>query len=198
MAMNYYDVSDPDYVRGRLIGTIVRDDKGEPIYVGAAAMRGGKMIFSVAYLKDNEVADGLNDYVNIPMEQLDLTPVKLGWINHKNGAIWSVRTPVRRAWKQGTTNANTECKAENNPVQLLHLPFKNLRLTILGQYPSVEEAHKLSKKSKIKVAFSRNFCLEEDVLYYKTTEVGNKAEFGFTFKPPHTYLENILNRVLSK
>jgi hypothetical protein len=79
---------------------------------------------------------------------------------------------MRHDWRQGIRSANLEWKGS---VQFRELPLKDLRNTIVGDYPDLKEVRRRLKLVRTsKVAFSRDFALGEDqAIYYKEMKVGS-------------------------
>jgi hypothetical protein len=155
---------DIDYARGRLVDTIIRDGD-EPIMITALNYDEGDIWAQGYYLKDNEE-------LTIPLHKLNLESCPLGYVNSQGNAVYCMRKPMRHDWRQGIRSANLEWKGS---VQFRELPLKDLRNTIVGDYPDLKEVRRRLKLVRTsKVAFSRDFALGEDqAIYYKEMKVGS-------------------------
>ena len=118
-----YD-NDYEYAHAKLSGSIVRH-KGQPVTV-----------FSV-----NEEGAAIKNHITllcncVPLEELDLTPVPLGYVNLGDGANYLTRIP-HRSWKQGVrfgslhTFSKYVCNFSVEGIELTN--------TILGRYPKLEK-----------------------------------------------------------
>lgn len=176
---------DLDYINGRLTGTIV-SYKSEPIYVNSVGRTDdGDIEVNYLYLKDT--GKKLKAYI----DEIDMRPVKLGYMNFDGrDCIWLCRIP-KRAWKQGLTNDHVSNGIGANISLTDHLiPLRN---TILGIYPTLEEA----SKSRHKIAFSRNFAIKKDEIFYKDFDcVGYYREGKASLKDRFLYLREYLEEVL--
>jgi len=127
----------------------------------------------------------------VEVDSLNLEPVSLGYVNVEDRAIFVVRKPMRQDWRQGLRRENYTFLGDMGWDEL---PEKELRNTILGKYPSLEEAKAITiKNNKASVAFSRNFALGGNNLYYKTRVVGT----NMMLSPKFSYLQGRLESVLN-
>lgn len=144
--------------------------------------------------------DGRRYYAKV--ENLDLTPVPLGYINHSDTCCFSSRMPMRRDWKQGLRPNNfvmyslyPELNMEVHEITRLY----DIEDTCLNRYPSfrkcvdyVEETHRAS-------AFSRCFAVNEDGnLTYKGAKIVGKIEDerSITLEKKSTHLKEFLEESL--
>lgn len=176
---------DLDYINGRLTGTIV-SYKSEPVYVtGVKRSRDNGIIVDYLYLKDTAKPFKVN------IDELDMRPVRLGYINFdKRDCAWFCRIP-KRAWKQGLTNDHVSNSVGVN-INLTDnlIPLRN---TVLGNYPTLEQASRL----KFKTAFSRDFAIRKDEIFYKDFDcVGYYREGKASLKDRFLYLREYLEEVL--
>jgi hypothetical protein len=156
--MNYY--TNLVYANERLRSTIVGSKVG-PVYVKAVGVGDGNGIASVTILKDKSNAE-------IPMKDIDLTPVQLGYVNMGDESEFFYRIPIR-AFKQGLSAENF---TSYNGSKNWSWPLYELHHCIVDEYPSYQEcALKLKKKKSI--AFCREFSMTSDhILKYCGRIVG--------------------------
>lgn len=101
------------------------------------------------------VAFGINTYTKeekkILLEDLNLTPVPLGYVNFTQGVILAQRTPSRY-WKQGLDRTNLR---HSFNIAIDSIP---LAKTILGLYPThFEVFEEVVNGEVVERAFSRDF-----------------------------------------
>jgi hypothetical protein len=149
------------YARQRLLGTVVRI-KDEPVKVTNISDKG---IVTAHFLKD--VKEFYTD-----LDNLNLEPVPLGYLNYRGSAYYVVRKPMREDWRQGLRIGNIAFIGEEG---FMELPKEELRNTILNSYPTFSEAvEAVTKKKSRKVAFNRVFAVSSDKeLLYKQRVVGS-------------------------
>lgn len=145
---------DIPYAQQRLLGTIVRLGK-EPIKIAAIDVNGGVMFNYLHNMEKPELCK---------LRDIDITPVPLGFVNFDGRAFYTSRIPKREDWKQGLRD-NTLSVA---------VSWSDLRLTILGKFPSLREATlTLNKRRTHSIAFDRNWAITVDMkLKYKEWDVG--------------------------
>lgn len=158
--MKLYDLKDPlnlDYARTRLVGTIVT--------------RNGKAITIDSITNDLRVVYlslSTGQISECSYEEIDINPVKLGYVNYNRQAVYFFRVPMRRDWKQGLRN---QTLATTKGRQLDRIPSKSLAKLIEGSYPTFNKAleRMTSENTRlISLAFSRNFAIDKELgLFYK-------------------------------
>lgn len=156
---------DLDYAAKRLNSTLVRLKTGEGFYIERTHSDPSGRI------KHTGTKLG-GDSLEVFHEDLDLTPVPLGFVNVTKRMVYIMRKPMRRDWHQGLHhNSIATCGAlRPSDVQISWLaqPIKN-------QYPSFERALK-DMKSRLSIAFSRDFGVMQDgsdlLLRYRRYTVG--------------------------
>lgn len=111
----------------------------------------------------------------VPLQEIDLSPVKLGYVNHKRDAIYTMRAPARY-YKQGLTGNVLKTKHKN--IQWMS---SNLVKTILGIFPTpLMAAESVHNNESIAMAFSRTFAFSSPKkasldLDYKGKKVGTST-----------------------
>lgn len=193
MAVDYS--TDLAYANNRLGDSIVLH-KGQPVYVvEVRGDEGGRAIIR---------SIPQNNTVGVPLSELDLTPVRLGYVNEDGDAHYAMRVPSRQ-WRQGLRSS-----------QLISLPSGNWRgrnrittssnfaNTVVGNYPSPISCYESIVNGEVNgQAFSRSFAIVRTNrrgpsynLCYKATVVGT-AHVGdsrmiLTIAPKFSYLTELL------
>lgn len=173
---------DIDFIRKRLEGTIIMYDD-EPVYVNVIERMAGDVALIVTRISDDIVEKA-------SLDKFDFRPVSLGYINRaRSGASWLARAPIR-AWQQGLSQANVT--STNGGVDIWD-NRKYLRDTILGNYPTLQEA----SKSKVKKAFSKDFAIEGNDIHYKDRDViGVYEKDKIVLKDRYIYLSEYIQEVV--
>ena len=167
-----------EYARSRLLNTIVLH-KGKPVEVGH--IEDGKAILQVL---------GAGGVIKAPLSELDLSPIRLGYVNHGGGAHYLKRLPKRRDWRQGLRDNNI------NKPELLHLGVARL---CEGTYPSFKEACAMVEIDHHCVAFSRQFAVDDEgeVEYRGSSNVGHLDEgLGVDLLQQYEYLAEALKEAM--
>lgn len=138
------------YAASRLDGTIVTHE-GHAVYVEQV---GQKMIAKIIGVRALEV--GGEDYRRVKVNDLDLTPVKLGFCNFDNRVNYLARMPMRRDWRQGLRRGNFVSMCGHVAERI---PYTKLADVIEGIYPTFEEVVK-----QLKVNHSMAWCREWGLL----------------------------------
>lgn len=165
--MKSYDTA--EYAHTRLSETIIR--LGDiPVYVLNTVQDGANIIVNY-----NDIMDD-GPPKSAPLDQFNLDPVPLGYVNFKGRTSYLSRMPMRKDWRQGMRISNIADLGGLNPHSM---PYKVIGQTIIGKYPTFERCiQALNRKVKpvSSIAFSRDFAihLEEGKLEYKgVLKVGN-------------------------
>jgi hypothetical protein len=176
----------PEYARSRLEGTVIRTGLGEPVYVSSVEPSDTGVSCNTIRLKDSYIE-------SFPLDNLDLTPVPLGYLNKGTNALWVFRKPIR-ASKQGLSMNNCNIQTISR-----EWPLKELHKTILGEYdPLSVLLPKISKGSLNTVGFDRHFAMGLTTLLYKGKEAGTVANGKFSLNRRYWYLTEYLEEVLEK
>jgi hypothetical protein len=178
-----------EYASQRLAGTIVR--VGEvPVYVSSVfETRQEGILCKIQELQDTE-----DDSKFVSVDNLNLEPVPLGYVNYGPSSYYMVRKPMRNDWRQGLRRGNSAFIGDEG---FYELPHQELNQTILGKYPKVKDALALVKtRIKDKVAFSRDFAVGYDkTLHYKGRRVGT-FDKQMTLDKKYFYLNEYLQETL--
>jgi len=179
---------DYDYASSRLNNTIVRL-KGEPVYVLSVEMDG-------VWYKDSS-----NKKHKTSLEDFDLTPVPLGYVNYVKNAKFVSRKP-QRYYKQGLCYESIN-NANDGPC------CDSVYMTILGIFPSLDVCVDRLLGGCVKsVAFSRDFALElhsnsKFNLLYRGKKVGNaeynkvEAFVNIKLEDEYSFLEEVLEKCVN-
>lgn len=161
--MQMYD--DAAYARSRLVETVVMC-RGLPVVVDDIRAKTA----ALRILNTNE-------QLIVKADELDITPVKLGYINESNRALYLTRTPMREDWRQGLRARSIRVVGYDSKI---YEPAPaSLYDTILGIYPKLEYCFSVVKANVAdSFAFSRNFALKNEgkLLYKGKWEVGHIEE----------------------
>jgi hypothetical protein len=193
-----------------LTGSVIRLGK-TPIYIQQVTE--GKNKKTSYVLKYNEVGSKEVHTVNLGHPKINMNPVKLGWLSCRPGSVYYSgylsRRP-NRTWHVGLCMNNTQiaqtydngymlpCSNYKSPGFFMF--SKELRDTILGKYPSFEEAKSYASKEKGRFwPFSREWAIYDEKVFYKyiSHSVG-KLENGNVVlnEPASTVLMEVLNEAL--
>lgn len=151
------------YADSRITKTVVRVTKtDEPVFIH---MVHGSGICTVSMLKDMTVGKTFD----IHLDDLNLEPVKLGYINAAGQASYMMRIPVRRGPNnQGLRQENSTCA---NGRRLFTQPMDAVRNCIMNKYPSYKKALEGTRRTPNKlpkcIAFSRHWAICDNDLFYK-------------------------------
>lgn len=143
---------DLDYARKRLNGTLVRKTGGSPFLVQDVLKEGNTTTCLGTDLT-------VSEFLSVPLDEIDLTPVPLGFANHGDKMSFFCRRPLRRDWKQGLSTGNMviygDAKRDFN--------WDMLTNTILNKFPKLSEVVAHIKKGGTRSrAFSRDFGLSSN------------------------------------
>lgn len=160
--------NDYGYAITRLVGTIVRESAtNEPVIVHAISEDG---MCHCQYLED----DVRTSFIHL--DNLNLKPVSLGYVNNGGSATYMRRIPKRRDWKQGLRRENCMSSSGRN---IGNFPYRYLRDSIINRFPTFQRAVAESvgkiRNGNIKhIAFHRHWAVKGGKnLYYKEELVGN-------------------------
>jgi hypothetical protein len=173
-----------DYARQRLLKTLVRVGK-DPFFVETISARG--VVQGILISEDEDTI------AEVKMKDLNLEPVPLGFVNINKDVVFAVRKPMRRDWRQGLRLGNMAFLTRQG---FDRFPFRQLRNTILNNYPSLHDIKHIHLKTCKRVAFSRNFALDrEGQLWYKGDNIVGRYDNLFELDPQYKYLNEHLQEV---
>lgn len=134
--------NDYDYARSRLRNTLVRCF-GRPFYIKDIRCSTGTA--RGYYTVDREEGEVL-------VQELDLNPPRLGYVNAYNTSVYVQRSPTRY-WKQGLDQTNTLL----NGVDLTGVPFG---YSLMNKYPDYYNCFEHVVNGEVdRMAFSLDFAL---------------------------------------
>lgn len=172
-------------VKFRLEGSVVLYE-GRPVYINKVSVPGADDVAEIARVyfyelplkpKNNEVRKYLSS------KKFDLTPFRMGYMNHKEGTVFVMRSPVRQH-KQGFS-VNSSKILDVSGQRLGWLGFNNMIHDqgfvdmVNGVYPDFKTAGDIIEEGKREsIAISPSFALTLDkdldvlVLFNKGTKCG--------------------------
>jgi hypothetical protein len=171
---------------------------GEPVFVINVGVTAGVPVVHVKYLSDGRME-------KLKMDQNTLLPPdgRLGFAN-LNGIVYYVqRRPVRK-FMMGISDSNIKIRSieglryERGEVHNLNTTSMEFYRTLVGQYPSLEEAVDQVKTFGGACAFDRQFAIDEDRnLYYRYKRVGRVLrgaidKRGLEFSKDYAYLKSVI------
>ena len=174
------------YADTRLKDSIVMHD-GDPVVVYGVTSGGSA---TVALLSDES-----RNTFSVPLRSLDVTPVKLGYVNYKGRTCYAMRMPKRRDWKQGLRGANIT--SMGGEVHIHAVPDKEWAKTIVGDYPTYEACLKAVARTAKSLAWSREWCVSKDLsLWHKGVLVGKVVDGQPLLSGRYQYLSECLRESL--
>jgi hypothetical protein len=152
-----------EYARNRLNDTIITH-QGKAVTVIDVNKQGAKkplQIISTEILTGNAIVDSIDNY--------DLTPVKLGFVNSNEAVGYLARKPLRHDWRQGLRAQQIVIPYSSTPD--FFIDFQDVAKTIEGIFPTIEEIRGMKGMR----AFSRDFCVDQknDIYYRAFGKIGN-------------------------
>jgi hypothetical protein len=177
---------DLDYAATRLAGTIVSYNNS-PVLVQEA--HGEGFIVELLDTRKRKL---------VGAKDIDINPVKLGYVNTDVGASYVGRKPIRKDWRQGFRSNNSFILSDDF-VNVDGIPFKNLAHTIKGKFPPVKDSLDKAKAINAKVAFDREWAVDNDNnLFYKEEVVGKWEDERFILNPKKMFLEQKLMEAVNE
>lgn len=192
MSVKYQD---PAYANDRLAGSLVRHE-GRPVFV--------EYIDEESGLAHGLILAGNQSKLIAPYEELDLTPVPLGNVNHRGKVIFARRIPKRRDWRQGLRANNFDYINVIGGLQRgISFSDRDVVNTILGSYPNIEVCINSIDCGEVEgMAFSRYFSIggKTDLgysLYYRQVHIGSinnvpKVFVDLKLKQEYNYLREFI------
>jgi len=186
----YHD--DVEYAAKRLDSSLVRKSNGNPFYVNHTRKVGKGIFCEGTDLLLNQGAD-------VALEDIDLTPVPLGFFNVAGKMAFACRKPMRKDWKQGlSSNSLILYGADKRDFS-----FNALVQSIMGLYPSYEEVLSYVRKTRNRsMAFSRDFGVSDKTgslqLVYRKYPVGEIKGDLAVLNPDKYFLEQHLASAMGK
>lgn len=194
------DFHDQDTADRYLKGCIVRL-KGEPIYIDTVDRSLGKKDW---LLKGRALNDADTERMFfLPNKDINYKPVDLGFCNYPSpgkNTVFTVLREAMRVWKMGLSQQTMKvtspagCKVPMNAEDTL--TSEALYDTMMGRFPTYDEALLMLYTEECIVAFSRRFAIDGNGLihYYLThgEEVGTYTGRLVSLCPKYRYLNEIM------
>jgi hypothetical protein len=154
------------YADTRLRDSIVMH-KGVPVYVNGVLGDGSCDVYPLK--------GGRGKSYMAKLDELDVKPVKLGYINFKGRSCYVMRMPKRRDWKQGLRGANITSIGIDTDIH--SIPMDEWERVILGNYPSFQSCVRGVSSTAVSMAWNRRWCVKQDLsLWYKEEKVGEVVD----------------------
>lgn len=186
-----YKNDDVQYAKNRLVETIVRYKERavlvHNVWDGGESLR----------LSSSDCVTG--DFIpDDDIDEFDLTPVPLGFVNRHKKTLYVSRKPMREDWRQGLRGQNTQV-LWGGEEEVDVFDFKSVGQTINGEFPLIGETE---LRIGERVAWHRDFCYDASgAIYYKWhgrvgnfTDLSNKS---FLLDAEYHWIEESLREALT-
>lgn len=174
------------YARSRLNDTIITHND-EPIHVIDIHRVNNKF-----YVIALNLVTG--DEVRVLLDECNIKPVSLGYVNYNKSTFYSMRMPMRRDWRQGLRYINL---VDVSGRQYNGIGYGVFVDTIMNNYPTFENA--LSKLTNCtSIAFNRDFAISKtgDIEYKGVLVVANYNERDKAFTIHKGWVREALDEAL--
>lgn len=194
---------DPEYAKSRLDGTIVFH-KHTPVEVRRVLLENYQILDVCRHIGKPapedvprnpvwimDINSGVEDIV--PLEEIDPTPVPLGYVNFAGVASYVVRVPLRGDYRQGMRYNNIR-SLSGLPAQ--RIPYSKIAQTITNKFPSFEKCKELYEAGELgrSIAWDRDWCMSSDgYISYQGETVGTLIEGRVSLDKNHQYLQEALD-----
>lgn len=188
MAIKYDDWK---YANSRLADTYIMDD-GVVTWVKSVDGAGKA---TLKPCKPDNAGEMYKKHCNL----LDLTPIKLGYVNVSKGCIYTSRAPVRRDYRQGLSGNTIRISSLQNFV-LENFKYHWLNTPASNAYPKFSASlDAVSSGKRVGQAFSRDFCLVKQgdhvaVEYRGRYSIGMVVNGAITLHDDFSYLKERISR----
>jgi hypothetical protein len=193
---------DFQYASTRIENTIVRlTENNEPVYVYSVDINGGMCEVVPLSKLDNPERNFRNTgSILVALDDLNVRPVRLGYVNFNAQAFYLERMPIRHG--PGNQGLNGE-NCESSGPRLFNFPMQELIKCIKGVYPSFNNAVDKTRTNKRNgqqktIAFNRYWAVGHGkVLMYKNHEVVGEIKGGAPILDKnYLYLKERLEEIL--
>lgn len=179
-----------EYAAKRLDMTLIRKANGNPFFVHGTSKAGAR-VYCVG------VDQVTQESSEIFLDDLDLTPVPLGFFNISGKMAFACRKPMRKDWHQGLSNNSLVLYGADKR----DFNFGALTNTIMNKFPSFGEALAYVDKTKNRsMAFSRDFGISDKTgetnLVYRKYTVGKVIKGVPVLSPDKFFLEQHLTSAM--
>lgn len=170
-----------EYARSRLVGSVI-SIKNRPC-----------TILSVDYNRElffTDLVDKEEKFISMDSKEVDLTPIALGYMNFRDGAVYACRIAKRR-WKQGIDKAGAMLSKPMNRGENW-VDSKEFLACYYNEYPAFEDAYTQAKESGVSVAFHKKWAINgHGELFYRGKFVGTTLKL----KQAYAYLEQMMKEL---
>jgi hypothetical protein len=152
--------------------------------------------------------------ITFKLDDLSAPIGRIGFVNHMNWAYFVTRRPIRR-YQAGISRNNLGIRTPDcaNPAahrlqqginDIRELRLRTIYSSIIGEFPSLEEAYEKAKESQGLTAFDRQFAVSYNRdIYFRDKFVGllparAKKKERIVFKNEYEHLELLLNQDYEK
>lgn len=184
---------DYNYANQRLINTIVRLNN-IPVFIIAVNHDGSTLYYEVG---------GSGEHKSEHLDNFDLKPMPLGYVNYDGASTYLQRMPLRRDWRQGARahNVNSSNLDFNTRTILNSRAFVKC---VLNEYPTFKKCfHEVYEDGHRSSSFSREFALVRsgdadkcNVQYKGKRIVGEATLDGVVLAERFKYLQETLDEVI--
>lgn len=187
-----YPNDNPEYAKQRLVGTIITHN-GKAVNVANVRKVGGNKpleVSSIAILNHEPVIDSIENY--------DLTPIKLGFVNHGADTVYVTRMPMREDWRQGFRWSQAFFPFMSTPDT--NVDSIDLARSVENIFPDIDEIREILRRRQGMMAWCRNFAIDnKDQIFYRG--FGKVGEFldkttNFLLDGKFFWVEDRLKKVL--
>lgn len=155
--------NDAGYADTRLRGTIVKH-RDSPVYVESVDSEGRHAVATVFTLSSE-----LRERQRVRVDDLDLTPFELGYLNYSGMACYLSRQPVRRDWRQGLRSQNM---ISYTGTHAHDIPNHALNPLLTNNFPSFRECMDRIAAGDSSASWNRNWAVDSEMnLLYKWGQV---------------------------
>ena len=167
--------------------------------LGGTAVRHEGLLFHVEEVLPSMTADGWylgsGNPAKVAVDDLDLQPLPLGYVNYYDTASYVTRIPRRDDWRQGTRRRVLQCI---DGVDTQQMSVAKLQHAVDNIYPSFNDALRLVRACT-RVAWCRVFCVDDDGNIYhkgKMRRVGEVVDGKPALLDNYVYLQEVLEETL--
>lgn len=149
------------YARSRLQNSVVA---WKDVLVRIEEVYNGRATFTV-------VSKSVEKFGECALGELDVKPLRLGFVNWNGTASYICRAPMRRDWKQGVRHSSMRSLHGYQPRQI---PFLCINNTHKGKFPKLETCKRIIGTDAKSKAWARDWALDRhgNVMYRGGTIVG--------------------------
>lgn len=180
--------TDYEYAATRLVNTIVRHNDKLVEVLGINRANGHCTV--------RQVSAARQDMKVVPLDELNLKPLRLGYANlNGGGAIFICRVPRRDDWRQGTRAANLKVCVDG--FMNFEWPLHILVDVVANKYPKFKTAVTRSRNTGKRVAWAREWAVQGGMVFNKDRVVGRMNDKNeITLNEGYTYLQESLTETL--